>query len=93
MSPEITSDTDEVAEAVREYRTALRAMDDKGAVESVQRLTEEDCKVCQQIGRFLGGLGVAVLSAPGKDQESALMRKAGGSILVFMILRLTSVVR
>lgn len=76
MSPEITSDTDEVAEAVREYRTALRAMDDRGAVESVERLTEEDCKVCQQIGRFLGGLGVAVLAAPGSEQESATRERA-----------------
>ena len=74
-SREVEADTGEVVAAVEEYRTALQALDDRGAVERAESLTEEDCEVCQQIGRYLGALGVAVVSAPGpKHQEQTRQR-------------------
>lgn len=70
------AETDEVLEAVREYRTSLQALDAKGAVEEADSLTEEDCEVCQQIGRHLAALGVAVLTAPGADHQEATRKRA-----------------
>jgi hypothetical protein len=75
-SSEVEADTDEVVAAVESYRSALQALDDRGAVEQAESLTEVDCEVCQQIGQYLGGLGVAVVSAPGDKHREATRERA-----------------
>lgn len=66
----------EVEEALENYVTRLKAMDDRGAADASERLLEMDCGVCEGIGKHLSALAVAIQAAPTPERTESIRREA-----------------